>query len=280
MREDAKRQRIDKKRYVSEEVGLPTLNDILAELSKPGRDPRQQFEAFSFTEGVEKMEDLQPGQKLPGIVTNVTAFGAFVDIGVHQDGLVHISQLSDSFVKNPADVVKVGQRVMATVMEIDLPRKRIALSLKTKPELTPRSERGGQKNEQANPRDVRRFAHSNAAGPSLQQCTAALRRPIGSRWRSRSGSSCWGNEASPLLSHQSGVCKSASPIAAGHTLPSPDYFGTNSEVRAFICSIGDESSFINVAFESPRAWTAMGTPSPLQRRESRMSVLFAAFAMA
>lgn len=170
VREDAKRQRIDKKRYISEEVGLPTLTDILAELAKPGRDPRQQFEAFSFTEGVEKMEDLQPGLKLPGIVTNVTAFGAFVDIGVHQDGLVHISQLSDGFVKNPADVVKVGQRVMATVMEIDLPRKRIALSLKTKPELTPRGERGGPKNE-AGARDVRRFA-GNAPGASRNNAPA------------------------------------------------------------------------------------------------------------
>jgi uncharacterized protein len=114
--------------------------------------------------------------RLPGIVTNVTAFGAFVDIGVHQDGLVHISQLSDSFVKNPADVVKVGQRVMATVMEIDLPRKRIALSLKTKPELTPRGERAGGKNE-ANPRDVRRFA-GNAPGASRNNAPA----PAASDW--------------------------------------------------------------------------------------------------
>ena len=101
------------------------------------------------------------GLKLPGIVTNVTAFGAFVDIGVHQDGLVHISQLSDSFVKSPADVVKVGQRVVATVMEIDLPRKRIALSLKTKVDLTPRDQR--PKNA-ANDRDVRKFQGSNTGG--------------------------------------------------------------------------------------------------------------------
>jgi uncharacterized protein len=172
VRDDARRQRIDKKRYVSEEVGLPTLTDILAELAKPGRDPRQQFEAFSFTEGVDKMEDLQPGLKLPGIVTNVTAFGAFVDIGVHQDGLVHISQLSDSFVKSPADVVKVGQRVMATVMEVDMPRKRIALSLKTKPELTPRGERGGGPKNEGNSRDVRRFA-GNAPGASRNNAPAA-----------------------------------------------------------------------------------------------------------
>jgi uncharacterized protein len=124
------RRRIDIKRYVSDSVGLPTLNDILAELAKPGRDPRNTFEAFSFAEGIEKIENLQPGMKLPGIVTNLTAFGAFVDIGVHQDGLVHISQLSNRFVKNPADILKVQQRVTVTVLDVDLARKRIALSLK------------------------------------------------------------------------------------------------------------------------------------------------------
>ncbi len=135
LRDHAKRSKIDAKKYVTDEAGLPTINDILSELAKPGRDPREKFEAFSFAEGVEKMEDLTLGLKLPGVVTNVTAFGAFVDVGVHQDGLVHISQMSDDFVKNPADVLKVGQRVMATVTEVDLPRKRIALSLKSKPEL-------------------------------------------------------------------------------------------------------------------------------------------------
>ncbi len=162
LRDKTKRDRIDTRKYVSEEVGLPTLKDILAELSKPGRDPRQKFEAFSFAEGVEKMEDLQPGLKLPGVVTNVTAFGAFVDIGVHQDGLVHISQLSDEFVKNAADVVKVGQRVMATVVEIDHARKRIALSLKTKVDLAPRTDRKAE----AGPRDVKRFQQAPAAKPA------------------------------------------------------------------------------------------------------------------
>lgn len=140
--DSARRTRIELKRYVTEEVGLPTLTDILQELAKPGRDPRQGFEAFSFAEGVEKMEDLRQGMKLPGIVTNVTAFGAFVDIGVHQDGLVHISQVADQFVKNPADVLKVGQRVQATVMEVDLQRKRISLSLRTNPDLAGRSDGG------------------------------------------------------------------------------------------------------------------------------------------
>jgi len=142
MKDPVKRSAIKLDRYVTPEVGLPTLKDIVAELAKPGRDPREQFEAFSFADGVEKVEDLQPGMKLPGIVTNVTAFGAFVDVGVHQDGLVHISQISDDFVKNPAEFLKVGQRVQATVMEVDLPRKRIALSLKTKVDLSPRQPKG------------------------------------------------------------------------------------------------------------------------------------------
>ncbi|MDE1169744.1 MAG: Tex family protein [Verrucomicrobium sp.] len=127
------RKKIDPARYVTETVGLPTLRDILAELAKPGRDPRQQFEVFSFQAGVEKMEDLKPGMKLPGIVTNVTAFGAFVDIGVHQDGLIHVSQLADHFVSDPAEVVKVQQKVNVTVLDVDLPRKRIALSMKAAP---------------------------------------------------------------------------------------------------------------------------------------------------
>lgn len=135
LRDTGLRQKIQPGKYVTETVGLPTLNDILAELAKPGRDPRQQFEVFAFQEGVQKMEDLKSGMKLPGIVTNVTAFGAFVDIGVHQDGLVHVSQLADRFVKNPAEVVKVHQKVFVTVVEVDLERKRIALSMRANPEL-------------------------------------------------------------------------------------------------------------------------------------------------
>ncbi|MDD1735921.1 MAG: S1 RNA-binding domain-containing protein, partial [Methanothrix sp.] len=107
-----------------------TLQDILEELSRPGRDPRAKFEAFSFAPGIEKMEDLQVGMRLPGIVTNVTAFGAFVDIGVHQDGLVHISQLQDGYVKNPTDVAKPRQKVTVKVLDVDLERKRISLSMK------------------------------------------------------------------------------------------------------------------------------------------------------
>jgi uncharacterized protein len=128
------RAQIELERYRTDTVGLPTLQDILDELAKPGRDPRQQFESFAFAEGVTRLEDLQPGTTLPGIVTNVTAFGAFVDIGVHQDGLVHVSQLADRFVKEAADVVKVHQRVQVTVLEVDLARKRIGLSMKRQPD--------------------------------------------------------------------------------------------------------------------------------------------------
>ena len=126
------REKVNLQKYLSAAVGLPTLHDIMAELAKPGRDPRRAFTLFQFAEGVNAMEDLYPEMRLPGIVTNVTRFGAFVDIGVHQDGLVHISQLADRFVKDPAEVVKIGQQVMVRVLEIDMPRKRITLSLKMK----------------------------------------------------------------------------------------------------------------------------------------------------
>lgn len=123
-------QRIDLSRYVTAEIGLPTLHDILAELAKPGRDPRDSFEEFSFTTGVDSIVDLQPGMSLPGIVTNVTAFGAFVDIGVHRDGLVHVSELADRFVSDPGRVVRVSQKVRVTVLEVDEKRHRISLSMK------------------------------------------------------------------------------------------------------------------------------------------------------
>jgi protein Tex len=127
------RKKLDLKKYVSDSVGLPTLNDILDELEKPGRDPREKFEAFAFQEGVNEVKDLKVGMVLPGIVTNVTNFGAFVDVGVHQDGLVHVSHLADRFVKDPNQVVAVQQKVKVTVMEVDIQRKRIALSLKSDP---------------------------------------------------------------------------------------------------------------------------------------------------
>lgn len=123
-------KQINLQKYVSTEVGLPTLQDILKELAKPGRDPREQFEAFSFADGVNSIADLRKGMKLKGIVTNITNFGAFVDIGVHQDGLVHTSQLANRFVANPNEVVKVSQVVQVTVTEVDVDRKRISLSMK------------------------------------------------------------------------------------------------------------------------------------------------------
>lgn len=127
------RKKLDLKKYVTDTVGLPTLTDILSELEKPGRDPRDKFEVFSFEEGVHEIKDLKIGMSLLGIVTNVTNFGAFVDVGVHQDGLVHISHLSDRFVKDPNEVVAVQQKVRVTILEVDVPRKRIALSLKSDP---------------------------------------------------------------------------------------------------------------------------------------------------
>jgi len=133
VRDPELRGKVSLDRYVDDEVGLPTLEDIMAELARPGRDPREAFEAFTFAEGVQSLDDLTVGMKLPGIVTNVTNFGAFVDVGVHQDGLVHISELSDSFVSDPATVVKVQQRVSVTVLQVEAARKRISLSMKSRP---------------------------------------------------------------------------------------------------------------------------------------------------
>lgn len=144
------RTQLDLNKYVSGKFGLPTLTDILKELEKPGRDPREVFEVFSFTEGVNEIKDLKIGMKLPGIVTNVTAFGAFVDVGVHQDGLVHISHLSDKFIKDPKEAVTVQQKVFVTVVEVDVPRKRIGLSMKSDPFAQPGEApaRGGNRPKQ------------------------------------------------------------------------------------------------------------------------------------
>jgi uncharacterized protein len=183
MQDESLRRQIRLPDYVTDTVGLPTLNDILQELAKPGRDPRRQFEVFRFAEGITKMEDLKEGMRLPGIVTNVTAFGAFVDIGVHQDGLIHISQLADRYVKDPAEVVKVHQRVTVTVLGVDLAKKRISLSLKdpTKPAPRPASEthstsgkNGGRAAEARAPSGARRAPKAAAkarksAAPVSQQ---------------------------------------------------------------------------------------------------------------
>ncbi|HRZ75964.1 MAG TPA: S1 RNA-binding domain-containing protein, partial [Bacteroidales bacterium] len=130
MKDPALRARIQIDEFVEGNVGLPTLKDILSELEKPGRDPRQRFTQFSFSDKVREIGDLKPGMELPGIVTNITAFGAFVDVGVHQDGLVHISEMAHKFIRDPNEVVQLHQQVLVKVLEVDIPRKRIQLSMK------------------------------------------------------------------------------------------------------------------------------------------------------
>jgi len=130
MKNETLRKKIDLKEFINENTGLPTLEDIMEELAKPGRDPRKKFDLFEFDAGVNSIEDLREGMVLPGIVTNITAFGAFVDIGVHQDGLVHVSQMADRFVKDPNEIVSLNQKVQVKVTGLDLDRKRIQLSMK------------------------------------------------------------------------------------------------------------------------------------------------------
>jgi uncharacterized protein len=124
------RQSIDLRKYIDKSIGLPTLTDIMEELAKPGRDPRSSFEQFHFAEGIHTIEDLSEGMRLPALITNITKFGAFADIGIKQDGLIHISQLADRFIKDPGEVVKIGQKVEVRVVEIDAKRQRIALSMR------------------------------------------------------------------------------------------------------------------------------------------------------
>ncbi len=130
MADDELRKKVNLEAYVTESTGMPTLNDIMDELARPGRDPREKFDVFEFAHGVNKIEDLKAGMVLPGIVTNITAFGAFVDLGVHQDGLVHVSEMADRYVKDPNEVVKLNQKVQVKVLDVDLARKRVALSMK------------------------------------------------------------------------------------------------------------------------------------------------------
>ncbi len=130
--------------FTDEKFGLPTVKDILSELEKPGRDPRPEFKTATLQDGVEEISDLKPGMKLEGMVTNVTNFGAFVDVGVHQDGLVHVSQLADRFVDDPHKVVKAGDIVKVTVLEVDVPRKRISMTMKSQADYQGQRERGGQ----------------------------------------------------------------------------------------------------------------------------------------
>jgi uncharacterized protein len=144
---------VDPAKFVSGEFGIPTIKDIIEELRKPGRDPRPQFKTATFMEGIHEISDLLPGMRLEGTVTNVAAFGAFVDIGVHQDGLVHISQLSDSYVSDPSKVVKAGQVVKVVVTSVDVKAKRISLSMKSAPEIgeTFRGRKPEQRSQQKTP---------------------------------------------------------------------------------------------------------------------------------
>jgi len=155
LQDDTLRNRIDIRQYLTEQVGMPTLTDIMAELAKPGRDPREEFETLSFSETVKELKDVKPGMKLPGVVTNVTAFGAFVDVGVHQNGLVHISQMADAFVKDPHKVVKVNQRITVTVLEVDLERRRISLSLRENPRAAGLPTKRPQKQDKRNQNEHR-----------------------------------------------------------------------------------------------------------------------------
>jgi uncharacterized protein len=167
---------IDAHEFVSAEVGLVTVQDIIAELGKPGRDPRPQFEFVTFKEGVEKISDLVPDMVLEGNVTNVTNFGAFVDIGVHQDGLVHISALANSFVKDPRDVVRTGAIVKVKVMSVDLPRKRIALSMRLDDSAAEHEAGKGQKPRDDKPRQGAADA-SQKRSPRAATARSAARPP-------------------------------------------------------------------------------------------------------
>jgi uncharacterized protein len=178
VRNEALLDRIDLQRYVTDETGMPTLQDILGELRKPGRDPREPADAVQFNEAVTELAHLRPGMQLQGVVTNVTHFGAFVDIGVHQDGLVHISQLADRFVRSPGEVVQVGQAVRVTVLSLDEERKRIALSMKSQPDLS-----GGRPAPRAKAEAGR--AATQRSGASR----AGERRPERSRGGARAGRS-------------------------------------------------------------------------------------------
>ena len=168
---------MDAAQFVDDSFGLPTVRDILAELEKPGRDPRPAFKTATFAEGIDSMADLKAGMSLEGTLTNVAAFGAFVDIGVHQDGLVHVSQLADRFVKDPHEVVKAGDVVRVRVTEVDIPRKRIGLSMRkeggaeatqSKPADKPKPAKGKQPDVAAKPAP----SSQGALGSAL---TAALK---------------------------------------------------------------------------------------------------------
>jgi uncharacterized protein len=175
-------KKIDPVKYTDERFGLPTVKDILKELEKPGRDPRPEFRTATFKDGVEELKDLQQGMILEGVVTNVTNFGAFVDIGVHQDGLVHISMMSTKFVKDPHEVVKAGDVVKVKVLEVDQQRKRIALTMRL--DESAQRVRDNASGDMRRDRDsrpaqkqVRREPESVGAGAMADAFARALKRP-------------------------------------------------------------------------------------------------------
>jgi len=191
MRDAATLKAIDPARYTSERFGLPTVRDILRELEKPGRDPRPEFKTATFREGIEDLAQLEAGMILEGVVTNVTNFGAFVDVGVHQDGLVHISVLSHKFVRDPREVVKAGDIVKVKVIEVDTKRRRIALSMKLDAPAQPAPSQGGQRdagsptgkrNVPTAPRDGRAMNKSRSEPAKQDGALAeALQRALQSR---------------------------------------------------------------------------------------------------
>lgn len=169
---------IDPKQFADDQFGVPTVADILAELEKPGRDPRPEFATAMFADGIEKISDLEPGMRLEGVVTNVTAFGAFIDIGVHQDGLVHISEMADRFVKDPREIVKAGDVVKVRVKEVDVNRKRIGLTMKSGE--IDRSSNRAEPKHQTRPAQTKVQAQArNSASDSESALAAALRRAQG-----------------------------------------------------------------------------------------------------
>ena len=170
--------RVKPEKYISDRFGLPTITDILKELEKPGRDPRPEFVSAHFMDGIEDISDLENGMILEGVVTNVTAFGAFVDIGVHQDGLVHISAMSEKFVSDPHRVVKTGQVVRVRVLEVDTRRRRISLSMVLNPEQAsqdgaPEKETGRFRKSSGKSRKQTAFS-----GNAMSEAFAKLKRPI------------------------------------------------------------------------------------------------------
>ena len=173
--------RISPSDFVDDRFGLPTVRDILTELEKPGRDPRPEFKTAAFRDGIEKVSDLEPGMILEGVVTNVAAFGAFIDIGVHQDGLVHVSALSTRFIRDPHEIVKAGQVVQVKVVEVDLKRQRIALTMRLDDDISAASTAG------------ERAGASGAAGASAAGSIGGGRRDDRSGSANRSGQSSRGN---------------------------------------------------------------------------------------